>query len=75
MNSSEEVKYCVAAFLDLQGFSHHLEVSADIRTTIGQHAIVRLQALDSAAKFLNEEQQNLILFSIQENKRFDHIYD
>ena len=38
-NSNEEVKYCVAAFLDLQGFSHHLEFSSDIRTTIGQQAI------------------------------------
>ncbi len=60
--SSEEIKYCVAAFLDLQGFSHHLEVGSDIRTIIGQQAIVRLQTLENAIRFLHEEQQNTSFF-------------
>lgn len=58
-NSTEEVKYCVAAFLDLQGFSHHLEVSSDIRTTIGQQAIGRLKTLERNVAFLREEQERL----------------
>lgn len=61
-NSTEETKYCVAAFLDLQGFSHHLEVGSDIRTIIGQQAITRLRGLENAVKFLQDEQQNLSFF-------------
>jgi hypothetical protein len=57
--STEKVKYCVAAFLDLQGFSHHLEVSSDIRTTIGQQAIGRLETLERNVAFLREEQERL----------------
>jgi hypothetical protein len=68
-NSTEEVKYCVAAFLDLQGFSHHLEVSSDIRTTIGQQAIRRLETLEKMLKFLHEEQQKMA-FSFP-NKRIN----
>jgi hypothetical protein len=58
-NPTPEVKYCVAAFLDLQGFSHHLEVSSDIRTTIGQEAIRRLQTLEHNVEFLRQEQERM----------------
>jgi hypothetical protein len=61
VNSSDDVKYCVAAFLDLQGFSSHLEVSSDIRTRIGQQAITRLEVLENGLDFLRNEQRKISL--------------
>lgn len=71
-NSTNEVKYCVAAFLDLQGFSQHLEVGSDIRTQIGQQAIRRLETLEDALKFLDEESQNLF-FSLPKKRINDSL--
>ena len=53
---SKEVVYCVTAIIDLLGFSSHLEVgSGDIRTTIGQQAIGRLQTLADSLDHLERE--------------------
>lgn len=53
---SSEVKFCVTAMIDLQGFSSHLEVSSyDLRTTIGKKAITRLQILEDALSLYEKE--------------------
>lgn len=57
MSKDNEIKYCIAGLLDLQGFSSHLEVSSDLRTVIGQQAITRLQILEDALKLLRNEQR------------------
>jgi len=44
--NAPDVKYNVTAFMDLLGFSSHLELSGDLRTNIGQKAIERLQVLE-----------------------------
>lgn len=49
-----DIKYCVVAFIDLLGFSSHLEVSNDLRTSIGLEAINRLGALDSALELITQ---------------------
>ena len=52
------VRYCVTAVIDLLGFASHLEVGgADVRTTIGQEAITRLQILEQAIRLMEEERQ------------------
>jgi hypothetical protein len=61
-NSSSDIKYCVAAFTDLQGFAHHLEVGSDILTIIGQQAITRLQTLEKGVQFLDGEQKRTAFF-------------
>lgn len=54
----EEVRYCVAAVIDLLGFSSHLEVGGyDLRTTIGAEAIDRLENLAAAHHLLISEQE------------------
>jgi len=51
-----DVVYCVTAIVDLLGFSSHLEVGGgDIRTTIGQQAISRLQTLVDSLGYLQKE--------------------
>ncbi len=51
-----DVKFCVCAVLDLQGFSSHLETSGyDLRTTIGEQAVRRLQNLESALERIRAE--------------------
>jgi arsenate reductase len=50
-----DTKYCVVAFIDLLGFSSHLEVSGDLRTSIGQEAVKRLTALDEVLTLLSNE--------------------
>jgi hypothetical protein len=56
MREKDDVRFCVCAMVDLLGFSSHLENSAyDLRTTIGQQAIKRLETLeDAVALFSNE---------------------
>lgn len=52
------VRYCVTAVIDLLGFASHLEVGgADVRTTIGQEAITRLQILEQAIRLMEAERQ------------------
>jgi hypothetical protein len=51
-----EIKYCVTAYIDLLGFSSHLEISSnDLRTQIGQEAIKRLNLLESALLIIEKE--------------------
>jgi hypothetical protein len=53
------VKYCVTALIDLLGFSSHLEVGRnDLRTSIGQEAISRLQMLEDAIDLLESERES-----------------
>ena len=52
---SSDVKYCVTAFLDLLGFSNHLEVGNDLRTTIGQEVIKRLTFLEDGLEYFLKE--------------------
>lgn len=57
MEESRDVKYCVTAWTDLQGFSSHLEVASyDIRTNIGQQAVNRLKILENAIGLIQSEQ-------------------
>ena len=49
------VKYCVTAIIDLQGFSTHLEVGNDLRTRIGNEALMRLEILDKVVNMLSEK--------------------
>lgn len=51
----QDVFYCVAALVDLQGFSSHLELGGDLRTKIGNEAINRLNTLDSAVSYYKKE--------------------
>jgi hypothetical protein len=53
-----EIKYCVTAFIDLLGFASHLEIGADLRTNIGEQAILRLDNLSNAMRMVSNEQQN-----------------
>jgi len=56
MKNTPEVRFCVCAMIDLLGFSSHLENSAyDVRTTIGQQAIKRLETLEEAVALYNDE--------------------
>lgn len=51
----KNVKYCVCAYIDLLGYAAHLEVGADLRTTIGQQAIQRLRNLDDVIDIIEGE--------------------
>ncbi len=52
----QDIKYCVCAISDLQGFSQHLELgSYDIRTNIGQGAIERLKNLAKSIEAIDAE--------------------
>lgn len=54
------MKYTVAAFLDLRGFSNYFEAaSADLRTSIGATVIERLQLLEDAVALITKEKQLL----------------
>lgn len=49
--------FCISAFIDILGFSNHLEISSnDLRTTIGKEIIERLKILDRAIDYLENEQ-------------------
>lgn len=51
-----DVIYCVAAMIDLLGFSAHLETGAnDVRTSIGRAAITRLEALERVLGLIDVE--------------------
>ena len=52
---SKEIKYCVTAFIDLLGFSSHLEVGSDLRTSIGNEAVERLNNIDVAVNLAKTE--------------------
>lgn len=55
-DQSDGVVYCVAAFVDLQGFSAHLEAGAsDIRTSVGRSALTRLDGLEEARSLIASE--------------------
>lgn len=58
MQLHKKIKYCIVGFIDLQGFSSHLEVSNDLRTVIGQQAISRLQTLEDALKIIIGNKKN-----------------
>ena len=59
-----DIKYCATAFIDLLGFSSHLDVSSnDLRTNIGQEAIKRLDFIeDSLLKIETEIKKNKEFF-------------
>jgi hypothetical protein len=51
-----DVRYSVAATIDLLGFSAHLETGGnDLRTTIGREAVTRLDTLERALAFMSRE--------------------
>lgn len=51
-----DVKFCICAMIDLLGFSSHLETSGyDLRTSIGEQAIKRLQNLEDVVESLKNE--------------------
>jgi hypothetical protein len=55
------VKFSVCAVTDLQGFSSHLEISGyDLRTAIGEHAVLRLRNLEEAVDRINDERSRRI---------------
>ena len=53
--NNNEIKYCVAALIDLQGISSHLEVGRDLRTNIGGEVIERLNNLEKAIEIIETE--------------------
>ncbi len=56
MTNNNDIKYCVCAMIDLLGFSNHLEVSGyDLRTSIGEHAVKRLENLETILQLLSYE--------------------
>jgi len=56
INKDHDIKYCVCAMIDLLGFSSHLEISGyDLRTSIGEQAIKRLENLEKVLELLNSE--------------------
>lgn len=58
VDRSDEVKFGVCAVLDLQGFSSHLETSGyDLRTAIGDQAVMRLRNLEEALQIIRDEQR------------------
>jgi hypothetical protein len=62
-NAETKIKYCIAAMIDLLGFSSHLEISSyDLRTKIGNQAIERLQILEKSLDFMNSELSKLPQF-------------
>lgn len=55
----DETKYCICAMIDLLGFSSHLEVSGyDLRTSIGEQAIKRLDNLEKIIELIDSEKKN-----------------
>ena len=56
-NLDQAIKFSVCAVTDLQGFSSHLEISGyDLRTDIGEQAILRLHNLEEAVDRIKAEQ-------------------
>lgn len=54
----EDIKYSVTAYIDLLGFSNHLEISShDIRTNIGKEAIKRLNILEQVLEKIDLEKE------------------
>lgn len=54
-SEDKEVRYCVTGIIDLLGFSSHLEIAGDLRTSIGQEAVKRLELLDHALGLIVNE--------------------
>jgi hypothetical protein len=54
-NNDDNVKFCVTAYVDLLGFSNHLEIGADLRTMIGEEATKRLDNIERVIKKFREE--------------------
>lgn len=55
-NRNRSIKFNVCAVTDLLGFSSHLEISGyDLRTAIGEQAILRLDNLEEAVNRMNDE--------------------
>jgi hypothetical protein len=60
-NQENKIKFCVCAMVDLLGFSNHLEISGyDLRTSIGQQAINRLENLEKVLLQLSSEKSTRI---------------
>jgi len=56
MTKDTDIKYCVCAMIDLLGFSSHLEISGyDLRTSIGEQAVKRLENLETILQLLSSE--------------------
>jgi hypothetical protein len=71
----EDIKYCVVAFIDLLGFSSHLEVSNDLRTDIGRAAIKRLESLDDVLTLITQESKKYPAFYPAEFFSYTRIND
>jgi len=55
-----DLKFNICAFIDLLGFSSHLEISSyDLRTTIGEQAIKRLETLEDGMELIRKEAKDL----------------
>ena|SRR5690554_4445001 len=55
----KDIKYCATAFIDLLGFSSHMENSSnDLRTTIGQEATKRLKIIEDSLEIVEDEYKN-----------------
>lgn len=75
MNSNnQDVIYCVTAFIDLLGFSSHLEIGNDLRTQIGQEAVKRLGTLEKAVDLIKQEAKKVKKL-FPENLNFQRIND
>lgn len=58
MTKEQDIRYCVCAMIDLLGFSSHLEISGyDLRTSIGEQAVKRLENLEKVLHLLNSEKE------------------
>lgn len=57
VEEANNVKFCVTAFLDLQGISSHLEVGSDLRTNIGSQVVKRLNVLNKVINLINAERK------------------
>ena len=56
IGEESEIKYCVCAMIDLLGFSSHLEISSyDLRTSIGEQAVTRLENLELILQLIQDE--------------------
>lgn len=53
----DDIKYCLASFIDLQGISSHLEVGMDLRTKIGSQVIDRLNTLEKVIEIIETEKE------------------
>lgn len=54
----KDIKYTICASIDLLGFSAHLEVGSDIRTSIGKSSIERLKILDNSINLLKKDMED-----------------